>query len=126
MPMKQEINEIEVNGVPYVRKDLAGSSRAVNHDGLECVIIRTQSAGVHFGFLKSRQGKEVELVNTRRVYYWDGAASLSQMALEGVSEPKNCKFSVVLESITLTEAIEIIPVSTKAQANLFAVPVWKR
>jgi len=125
--MKQNINEIEINGVVYVRKDAINSqSLAVNTDGLQCVIIRTRSAGVHFGFLKSRNGLEVELINSRRVYYWDGAASLSQMAVDGVSEPKNCKFTVVVPTITLTEAIEVIPVTTQAQTNLFAVPVWKR
>ncbi len=124
--MKQEINEIEVNGVTYIRKDLANSSKATNTEGLECVIIRTHSAGVHFGYLKSRNGKEVELLNSRRVYYWDGAASLSQMAVDGVSEPKNCKFSVVVASIVLTEAIEIIPITLSAQLNLFSVHTWKR
>ena len=125
--MKQDITEIEVNGVKYVPKDSVRSlAMASNEDGLPCVIIRTQSAGVHFGFLAERRGKEVDLVNSRRVYYWDGAASLSQMAVDGVSEPKKCKFSVVTPKITLLEAIEIIPTSTKAQDNLFSVPVWKR
>lgn len=125
--MKQTIKELVINGETYIRKEDASSlSTAVNSDGLQCVIIRTYSAGVHFGFLKSRKDKEVVLINSRRVYYWDGAASLSQMAVDGVSEPENCKFSVVVPEITLTEAIEIIPITTQAQSNLFSVPVWKR
>lgn len=124
--MNQTIKELVINGETYIRKQDACSGPAINASGLPCVIIRTQSAGVHFGFLKSQEGKEVVLVGSRRVYYWDGAASLSQMAVDGVSEPKNCKFSVVTPEITLLEAIEIIPTSTKAQDNLFNVPVWKR
>jgi hypothetical protein len=88
-------------------------------------LIRTYSAGVHFGQIKSRNGKEVTLVNTRRIWYWSGAATLSQMALSGVSKPENCKFSVMLPEIILTEAIEIIPCSVAAQENILGVKEWK-
>lgn len=91
------------------------------------VLIRTWSAGVHFGTLSetSADGRQVKLTETRRVHYWDGAASLSQMASEGVSKPKSCRFSVVVPTIVLTEAIEILPLSEAAIANLEAVPIWK-
>lgn len=93
--------------------------------GMKYVLIRTFSAGVHVGYLAERNGKEVKLFNTRRIWYWDGAASLSQIALEGVKKPLNCRFSVVLPEIELTEAIEIIPVTKEAQENIAAVGVWK-
>ena len=48
------------------------------------VIVRTYSAGVHAGTLVSQKGKEVVLMNTRRIWYWKGAASLSEMAVSGV------------------------------------------
>lgn len=92
----------------------------------EYCIIRTYSAGVHFGVIAKRDGKEVELINARRVWYWDGAASLSQMAVDGVSKPQNCKFSVTVPRIILTEAIEIIPCTEKAKKCLLAVPEWKQ
>ena len=88
------------------------------------VIIRTQSAGVHFGILKSRDGSEVVLTDTRRIWYWNGAASLSELALHGVSKPKSCKFTVTLPEITLIGAIEIIPCSDKASKIILAVPEW--
>lgn len=94
-------------------------------NGLPYVLIRTYSAGVHVGHLANRQGKEVKLFNSRRLWYWDGAATLSQLALEGVKKPMNCKFSVVLPEIELTEAIEIIQVTPEAQENISKVPVWK-
>jgi hypothetical protein len=53
------------------------------------VIVRTYSAGVFAGTLISRKGAEVELTNARRMWYWKGAASLSQLAVEGTSEPTN-------------------------------------
>ena len=72
------------------------------------VIVRTQSAGVFAGTLESRKGKEVVLSNARRLWYWDGAASLSEIATRGVSKPQNCKFPAAVPSVTLTEAIEIL------------------
>ena len=89
------------------------------------VIVRTYSAGVFAGTLVSRNGKEVELKDARRIWYWDGAASLSQMALEGVSKPQNCKFAVPV-NVTVTEAIEILSVTKKAQKNIQSVHVWRQ
>lgn len=89
------------------------------------VIVRTYSAGVHYGTLASRDGKEVVLNDSRRIWYWDGAASLSQMAVEGVSKPKNCKFSVPVAEILLTEAIEIIPTTEIADASISGVSPWR-
>lgn len=94
------------------------------------VLIRSYAAGVHFGELVKEEftpsGKVVVLANTRRVFYWDGAASLSQMALEGVKVPLNCKFSVVLPENEIVNVIETIPLTENARLNLYAVPEWRR
>ena len=92
--------------------------------GKTCVV-RTYSAGAFIGLLKERNGKEVVLENARRLWYWDGAASLSQLANEGVSKPKNCKFPAPVSEILLTEAIEIIPATEAAIASIDAVKVWE-
>ena len=90
------------------------------------VMVRTYSAGVFAGYLKSRNGKEVELTDARRIWYWDGAASLSQLAQSGTSKPENCKFPEPVDSVILTEAIEIIPISPVAHRSIDGVPVWKK
>lgn len=120
-------NEIEINGEKYIRKSSLpkNSQLAKSVKGLKYVLIRTYSAGVHVGYLARQNGKEVKLTNTRRIWYWDGAASLSQLAMEGVSKPDKCKFSVEIPEIELTEAIEIIPVTKEAQNNINLVPAWK-
>ena len=41
------------------------------------VLIRGNRSGVEFGELVSQNGSEVTLKNARRIWYWDGAASLS-------------------------------------------------
>ena len=79
------------------------------------VIVRTYSAGVHFGTLAARDGKEVELQNTRRIWEWRGAFTLSAIALGGIVAGK---LSEAIPSILLTEAIEIIPCSEGASASL--------
>ena len=88
------------------------------------VIVRTYSAGVFAGTLESRDGKEVVLINARRLWYWAGAASLSQLATTGTSRPAECKFPVPVARVTLTEAIEILEVTPEAQASIEGVPVW--
>jgi hypothetical protein len=116
---------ISINGIDYIPVSETNNEMAINTDGLPYVIIRTYSAGVHAGYLKKREGREVTLVNTRRIYYWSGACSLSQMALQGVKHPEGCKFTVVLPEILLLEAIEVIPCTIAAKLNIEGVPVWK-
>jgi len=89
------------------------------------VLVRTYSAGVFAGTVKQRKGKEIELGKARRIWYWSGAASLSQLAIEGVKNPESCKFAMPVD-VTLTEAIEIISVTKAAQKNIEAVPVWRQ
>ncbi len=88
------------------------------------VICRTYSAGVFAGFLESRDGKEVVLTKARRLWRWYGAASLSQLAMEGTKQPKDCKFPVAVDRVELTEAIEILDVTPEAQKSIEEVPVW--
>lgn len=88
-------------------------------------IVRTHSAGVFAGEVVSRKGQEVEMINARRLWYWDGAASLSQAAMEGFSKPQNCKFPVAVARVTLLQAVEILDVTPAARANIEAIPVWK-
>lgn len=113
-------NEININGEIYVPK-----SEQVEQPKGEYVVVRTYSAGVHAGILVSREGKEVVLANTRRLWSWQGAASLSQIAGEGISKPKECKFPAAIAEITLTEAIEIIPCTEIARKIIEGVKPWK-
>lgn len=89
------------------------------------VIVRTYTAGVFAGNLVSRDGKEVTLSNVRRLWYWKGAASLSQLAESGTSSPDECKFPEAVSQIILTEAIEILSVTPAAQKIIEGVKIWK-
>ena len=90
------------------------------------VIVRGDKFGAFAGTLESRQGDEVELSTARRLWYWDGAASLSQLAMEGVKAPQNCKFPCPVASIVLLGVIELIPCTDLARGIIESVPVWQR
>ncbi len=88
-------------------------------------IVRTFSAGVFFGHIEKREGKEVEMSNARRLWYWKGAASLSQLAMEGVKYPSSCKFPIPVDRVVLTEVIEILDCTETAIKSIHGVPIWK-
>jgi hypothetical protein len=123
--MKQTINELEINGTIYVPRDSVVNNKAQSVDGMPYVIVRTYSAGVFAGYLKERNGKEVTLINTRRMWYWIGA-SLSQIAQSGTPKPENCKFPEEVDEVILTEAIEILHTTQACFDSIKKVKVWKR
>ena len=88
-------------------------------------LVRTYSAGVFAGYIQSFKDKQVYLKNARRIWYWDGAASLSQLSVDGTSKPENCKFPCDVYLVILTEVIEIIPCTEKAEKSIKAVKIWK-
>lgn len=92
---------------------------------LKYVIVRTYSAGVFAGYLESRTGQEVVMRDARRIWYWSGAASLSQLAMEGTSDPRNCKFPCAVDRVELLQAIEILDVTPKAKESILGVKEWK-
>ena len=121
--METKPKEVVVDGITYVQKGLWETAKSL--DGLTFVIVRTYSAGVHAGYLKERNDKEVTLINSIRIWKWAGAATLSQLAMEGTKDPENCKFPQAVSSITLTEAIEIIPCTEAARQSIEGVEKWK-
>jgi len=114
--------EIIINGTTYVPKS---AEKAKIKKGLEYKIVRTRFAGVFAGYLESKKEQNVVLRNARRLWYWDGAASLSQLAMEGVSKPENCKFPCEVDKIELDEVIEVLDCTEKARKNIANVKVWK-
>lgn len=91
----------------------------------DVVMVRSANAGVFYGNLVSRDGDEVTLTNARRVYYWNGAATLSELATTGTSKPKDCKFPAPTSGEHLILGVcEVIPVTAEALAVLDKVPVW--
>lgn len=122
--METNIKTISINGIEYVEKGSVNQP-AESFDGMKYVIVRTYSAGVFAGYLKSRTGQEVILKNARRLWSWAGAASLSQLAQSGTSKPESCKFPEEVSQVELLQAIEILDVTSEAKKSLDSVKVWK-
>ncbi len=88
-------------------------------------IIRCDRAGVFFAHIKERRGSEADLTDARRLWYWDGAASISQLALEGVKKPNSCNFTVTVPEMTVLGVVEVIPCSDEAVESIQAVKTWR-
>ena len=112
-----------INGKEFVRKDLL--EKAEELDGMPYQIVRTYSAGVFAGYVENRNGQEVTIRKARRLWYWDGAATLSQLAEEGIKKPENCKFPCEMEKVVVTQAIELIDCTERARQSIQAVKVWQ-
>ena len=91
----------------------------------EKVIVRGDRSGVFFGTLVERKGREVVLSNCRRLWRWDGANSISQLAVDGTSKPDGCKFTVPVKEIIILDAIEVIKCEDKAVKSIESVSEWK-
>lgn len=90
------------------------------------VLVRGIQSGVYFGTLKCREGQEVTLEKARNIWYWSGAASLLQLANEGVKDQRGSKFTVTVDRLLLLDVVEIVPCTDEAIANIESTRVWKR
>lgn len=90
------------------------------------VIVRADKAGVFFGILTKKKGLEVQLTEARKLYYWSGASAVEQLALEGVKNPQDCKFTVTNDEVTISNYIQILTCTDEAIKNIKSVEAWKR
>ena len=118
------LKEIVLDGIKYLRADEV-QKPASNKDGLEYKLIRCDRAGVFAGYLKKLEGQTAIIVEARRIFYWSGAASLSQLAIDGTSKPNECKFPESVSEIVVTDCIEVLAVTEKAKTSIASVKVWK-
>jgi hypothetical protein len=111
----QNTDTVEINGRLYVAQDTLPEETVK-----DMVMIRSESAGVFFGNLVEKNLPEgwVKLKEARRCWYWSGAASLSQLAVEGTSKPKECKFPVAVPEQVVMKVIEILSLTPKALTSL--------
>lgn len=118
------VKVISIDGVNYI-KESDVKKVAETLDGMKYVMVRTQNAGVFAGYLKEKKGEEVTLRNARRMWYWSGACSLSQLAMEGTKKAGDCKFPCEVDLIDLTQVIEVIDCTEEARLSIKSVKIWK-
>lgn len=88
-------------------------------------IVRGNNSGVFYGTVDKIEGPTVTMSNVRRLYYWEGANTISQIAEEGVKFPDKCKFTMSVKDMVILDGIEISKCRKEAITNLDGVPVWK-
>ena len=118
---------IKIDEIEYVRKDSINLP-AEKLGGKKYVIVRTRSAGVFAGYIQEepKNSDKAVLLHARRLWYWEGASSLSQLAMEGVKSPETCKFPCEVERVALFEIIEILDVTKQAQDSIKGVKIWEQ
>ena len=100
-------------------------AKTIKKEEARHVIVRSSQAGCFAGELISRNGDSVVLKNSRRLWYWAGAASLSQLAVHGTSRLRDCKFPVAIPSHEVLGVCEIIDMTPEGRASIEAVPEWR-
>ena len=122
--MNPKIEEIVIEGKTYVPKG-SENQFAEKVDGMPFVLIRGYGSGVQFGYLKSRNGCEVELINSRRIWAWNGATETNQINVSGIDNGSS-KVTVVVPHKIITDAIEIMTLTEQAAKNLSNTTIWKK
>lgn len=109
------------DGVKYIRADSVQSQPDMD---VEYVIVRCDRSGVFAGIITKEDGNTAVLKYARRLWYWSGAATLSQLAIEGTKKPSECKFPAAVPEIRLKDVIEVIPCSKNARAQIEGIKAW--
>ena len=89
-------------------------------------IVRTDRAGVFYGEVKSKTKDSIVMTNVRKVFYWDGACAVEELALNGSTNPNNCKLTVIIPEMEIASPIQIIPCSSKSCEILNSIAIWKK
>ena len=124
---ERNMETMTINGEEWVKKSSIPANEgamAAKVDGLPYKMVRTYSAGVFAGYVESLDGQHAVLRNARRIWYWDGAASLSELATRGTSKPDNCKFPCAVNRVELTNVIELIDITDEAAKSIAEVAEW--
>lgn len=89
------------------------------------VIVRSNMAGVFFGILKQKEGQELTLEKARKFYYFSGANTVEDLADKGALNPKNCKLTVEVDQIVISEYVQILPCTEEAIKQIKSIEVWR-
>lgn len=122
-----EKNDLVIDGKEYVLKSsIKPEIKAKQKDTLKYCIVRSYDSGVFAGYVGKPINREATIYNARRLWYWDGANSLSELAMVGVTKPQNCKFPIELPEIFVLNISEIIPCTEKARLSIADVKIWSQ
>lgn len=106
-------------------KKVKTSEDAITAKKHQKYVVRCDRAGVFFGCIKKRDGNEVTMTKVRKLWYWDGAAAVEELAVNGTKKPGECKFTVEVAEMVVFNPVQILPCTDKATKSLEAVDEWR-
>lgn len=88
-------------------------------------IVRANGAGVFFGKIKERSATEITMTDVRKLWRWEGACAVEQLAMDGTKKPDACLFTVIVPEMIIAEPVQIIPCTEQAKNSIMGVKEWK-
>lgn len=91
----------------------------------QTVLIRDHRAGVHVGELVSLDlaAKTAVLRAARKIWYWEGAASVHGIASRGLSHTGS-KVAPPVELVASCDVVEVVLCTPEGAASVADCPVW--
>ena len=90
----------------------------------EYVIVRSNLAGVFFGILIDKVGNELTLAKARKFFYFSGANTVEDLAHQGALNVNECKLTVEIETIVISDFDQLLPCSENAITQIKTIPTW--
>lgn len=97
-----------------LRANVANPWQSANPCRIRYVIVRSRGAGVFFAKILRERPTEVDVVESRHIWSWTGALTVSDIAANGVT---SAKISAPVTQ-TIAEKLEVIDCSDKASRQL--------
>ena len=88
------------------------------------IIARIERAGVFHGTLDYIDNEIIRLKDARRIYYWNGALSVTDIAAKGITGGK-VTIPVTTVEFMSDKVVELNECSEEATKSIEAIKVWK-
>ena len=119
-----EPKTITIDDEKYIREsDVQQGQGVTNTNGMVYAIVCCERSGIFAGYIESQGVYQISLVNARRIKYWSGAASITQLALQGTGKPNDCLFSLT-HDVALLDVCSITNCTEKGMKSIQAVKDW--
>lgn len=88
------------------------------------VIARIDRAGVFHGILTAKDAETTTMSDVRRIYYWRGALSVTDMSVTGVAEGSKVTVPAKCVEFETAKVIELIECSAEASKSIESIKSW--
>ena len=89
------------------------------------IIARIERAGVFHGVLDYKDAEITRMTHVRRIYYWQGALSVTDMAVNGISAASKVTVPASVVEFDTPQVVELIECSNEASQVIENITPWK-